>query len=231
MSFLNINKDTIPLIISGAIGFASCCTSIVSCHVMKQQNHIYEEQTEIQKLQNQPTFEIHTYLQQDSLSRDYQTEILEVRNTGARMTSCKISTTVFFALSTQQSTARDTIYAEVPSYFMINVPNSNDKGVIEKRWCPDNNRVFSKLYDASLCDCHGETYYSFDKIILVKIEYKDIMKESHVVFFNGKSEIEENEYAHYFNASKQIFGEHFFSLNHINYNYLKLILESRIKSL
>lgn len=130
LKFLDNNKDRLTLVISGIVGIASIITSVVSCYVMIQQNAIYEEQTKIQKLQNQPTFEINIYQQRDTTDGMYATEILEVRNIGSRMTSCKLTTTVFFALSYQHAGTQDAICAEVRDYFKNQVPNSNDKGVV-----------------------------------------------------------------------------------------------------
>lgn len=67
------------------------------------------------------------------------------------------------------------------------------------------------------------------KIVLVKIEYMDVLREKHVVYFKRGKEIEESEYTHYLNASKQVFGYELFSLNTVDYRHLKEVLDERVK--
>lgn len=227
IDFLNTHKEILTLCVSIVVGVSTIITSVVSCNVMRGQYRIYEEQTKIQKLVTQPVFEIYISQQQDSDDGKYGTETIEIRNISNKMSSCKVSTNVFFALSYQHLTDRDTIYAEVKDYFLIAVHNSNDTGVVEKRWCPGNNRIFCEGYNASIKDCHDNTYYLYDRIILTKIEYQDILKEPHTIYFRSGYEISEEEYLHYFNESKKTFGERFFSLNDIKYDYLKSVLEKR----
>lgn len=228
LNFLDNNKDRLTLVISCIVGIATIITSVVSCYVMIQQNAIYKEQTKIQKLQNQPTFEINIDQERDTTDGMYDTEILEVRNIGARMTLCKVTTTVFFVLSYQHFGTQDAIFAEVSDYFMNQVPNSNDKGVVEKRWCPGNYRIYCKGYEAARHDNHDDISYVYNRIVLTKIEYKDILQESHVVYFVNKNEVDEKNYRYYFLASLEVFGERFFSLNNIDYHELKAVLDNRI---
>lgn len=228
LRFLDRNKDRLTLVISGIVGIASIITSVVSCYVMIQQNAIYEKQTEILKSQNQPTFEINIYQQGDTTDGMCDTEILEVRNIGARMRSCNTSTTVFFALSCQHAAKQDAIIAEVRDYFMNQEPNSNDYGVVEKCWYPKNYLFFCKGRDAAMQDSHDGISYTYNRIFLTKIEYKDILGEDHVVYFVNKNEVNEENYRYYFLASLEVFGERFFSLNDINYQELKTVLDKRV---
>lgn len=225
--FLQENKEVIGLLVSMVIGIATIITSVVSITIMKQQSRLAEEQNEMQKLQNQPIFDISIYQQQDSDDGKYGTDILEIRNIGEKMTSCEVTTNVYFAISYHNLNTRDTIYAEVKDYFMATVHNSNDNGLVEKRWCPGNNRIFCEGYDASMKDSKDGTYYFYDKIVLVKIEYMDVLREKHTVYFKRGKEIDATEYSHYLNASKQVFGYEFYSLNSVDYHHLKALLDER----
>lgn len=229
IDFLIENKDVIGLLVSVVVGIATITTSFVSITIMKQQSRLAEEQNEMQKLQNQPIFDICVYQQQDSDDGKYGTDILEIRNIGEKMTSCEITTNVFFAISYHNLNTRDTIYAEVKDYFMATVHEGNDNGVVEKRWCAGNNRVFCEGYDASIKDSKDGTYYFYDKIVLIKIEYTDILREKHTIYFKRGKEIEESEYSHYLDASKQVFGYEIFSLNNVDYNHLKGVLDKHVK--
>lgn len=230
IDFLQVNKDVIGLLVSIVIGIATIITSVVSITIMKQQSRLAEEQNEMQKLQNQPIFDICVYQQQDSDDGKYGTDILEIRNIGEKMTSCEVTANVFFAISYHYLNTRDTIYAEVKDYFMAAVHNGNDKGLVEKRWCPGNNRVFCEGYDASMKDSKDGIYYFYDKIVLVKIEYTDVLREKHTIYFKRGKEISESEYNHYLDATKQVFGYEFFSLNSVDYHHLKDVLGQRVNA-
>lgn len=227
LDFILKNKEIIALLVSIVVGITTVVTSCVSITVMRRQAELAEEQNRMQKQQNQPVFEIDVYQQQDSDDGIYGTDILEIRNIGERMTTCKISTSVFFALSYHDLNVQDTLYAEVQDYFMFTVHNGNDRGLVEKRWNPSNNRIFCKGYDASIKDSKDGVYYFYDKIVLIKIEYKDIHRDDHVVYFKSDNEIEVSEYNSYFSSCEQVFGQRFFSLNSINYNHMKGILDKR----
>lgn len=228
MSFLLDHKDAIALLVSIVVGISTIVTSIVSISIMTKQSRLAEEQNEIQKLQNQPVFDIGISQQQDSDDGKYGTDILEIRNIGEKMTSCEITTNVYFALSYHNLSTNDTIYAEVKDYFMATVHFSNDNGLVEKRWAQGNNRIFCEGYAASIKDSKDGTFYFYDKIVLVKIIYIDILREKHVVYFNRGKEIEESEYTHYIDANRQVFNTEFFSLNSIDYHHLKDVLDSRV---
>lgn len=230
IDFLQVNKDVIGLLVSIVIGIASILTSVVSITIMKQQSRLAEEQNEMQKLQNQPIFDICVYQQQDSDDGKYGTDILEIRNIGEKMTSCEITTNVYFAISYHNQNTRDTIYAEVKDYFMVAVHNGNDKVLVEKRWCAGNNRVFCEGYDASMKDSKDGVYYFYDKIVLIKIEYTDILREKHTLYFKHGKEIKESEYIHYIDANKQVFGYEFFSLNSVDYHHLKEVLDKHVNT-
>lgn len=226
--FILGNKEIIALLVSIVVGIATIVTSCVSITIMRRQITLAEEQNKMQRLQNQPIFDIVVYQQQDSDDGIYGTDILEVRNIGEKMTSCKITTNVFFAISYHNFNMRDTLYAEVKDYFVFTVHNGNDRGLVEKRWCPGNNRIYSKGYDALIKDSKDGAYYFYDKLVLIKVEYKDIHRDDHVVYFRSSNEIGESEYNCYFSSSEKVFGQEFFSLNSINYNHLKGILDKRI---
>ena len=57
--------------------------------------------------------------------------------------------------------------------------------------------------------------------------YMDVLREKHTVYFKRGKEIDATEYFHYLNASKQVFGYEFYSLNSVDYHHLKALLDER----
>lgn len=222
-SFLNNNKDVIATFFTIVVGITTIITSLISILIMNQQSQLVEEQNKIQKLQFQPIFDIGVNNLQDCK----YTDVLEIRNIGEKMSSCDITTNVFFAMSYHHVNIADTIYAEVGDYFTWKTHHGNDKGQVETRW-GSGNKIFCECNNAAMKDTKDDISYLYDLIILVKIEYKDIFHEPHVVYFKQGLEINETEYTHYFKSSEDVFGAKFFSLRNISHENLKNILDEKI---
>lgn len=216
------NKDLIALISSIFIGFATIITSVISAYFVYQQTKIYREQTDIQKKQNQPIFVTKIWQQQDSDDGKYGTEILEVHNYGSRIQKCTISTSVFYRLVCNNELKNDTIYAEVLDYFNSSVIDNSNDTMIERTWGTGNNRLFAENYmQAIQASKKGDGLYFFDKIILLKIKYTDILGEKFILFFDRNNEISEEVYNEYFDVSKKVWNNMVFSLNNISFNRMK----------
>lgn len=220
--YLLENKELVALLSSIFIGFATIIISVVSAYFVYQQTKIYREQTDIQKKQNQPIFVTKIWQQQDSDDGKYGTEILEVHNYGSRIQKCAISTSVFYRLVCNNELKNDTIYAEVLDYFYSSVIDNSNDTMIERTWGTGNNRLFAENYmQAIQASKKGDCLYFFDKIILLKIKYTDILGEKFTLFFDRNNEISEEVYNEYFDVSKKVWNNMVFSLNNISFNRMK----------
>lgn len=63
--------------------------------------------------------------------------------------------------------------------------------------------------------------YFFDKIILLKIKYTDILGEKHTLYFDRNNEISEEIYNKFFGVSKKVWNNMVFSLHNISFNMMK----------
>lgn len=216
------NKDLIALISSILIGIATIIISIISAYYVCQQTKIYREQTNIQKKQTQPIFVVKIWQQQDGDDGKYGTEILEAHNYGSRIQKCAISTSVFYRLVRNKDLQNDTIYAQVLDYFNSSVIDNSNDTMIERMWGTGNNRIFAENYMQAIQVSKKEDgLYFFDKIILSKITYTDILGEEHTLFFDRNNEISEEIYNGYFDVSRKVWNNIAFSLDKISFNLMK----------
>lgn len=220
--YLLKNKELVALLSSIFIGGATIITSVISAYFVYQQTKIYREQTDIQKKQNQPIFVTKIWQQQDSNDGKFGTEILEVHNYGSRFQTCAISTSVFYRLARNKELQNDTIYAEVSDYFNSSVIDNSNDTMIERMWGTGNNRFFAENYmQAIQTSKNGDGLYFFDKIILLKIKYTDILGDKHTLYFDSNNEISEEIYNKYFGVSKKVWNNMVFSLHNISFNMMK----------
>lgn len=216
------NKDLISLISSILIGIATIVVSVISAYFVYQQTKIYREQTDIQKKQTQPVFVVRIWQQQDGDDGKYGTEILEVHNYGSRILKCNISTMVFYRLARNKELKNDTIYAQVLDYFNSSVIDNSNDTMIKRTWRTGNNRIFAENYMQAIeVSKKGDGLYFFDKIILSKITYTDILGEEHTLFFDRNNEISEEIYNGYFDVSRKVWNNIAFSLDKISFNLMK----------
>lgn len=215
------NYTQISIIISVAVGVATIVTSMVSINVMKSQNKIIREQTDMQKIQYQPMFSIVVRQQQDLDDGKYGTDILYVRNVGTKVLNFDIDADAFICLSRHEGTDSDTVYFEVLDYFNASALDEIGSDLIKCTFRVGNNRAYCKLYQQSINASHGDISYFLDKLILCKVEYKDILKEKHTLYFEGGKEINEVQYQKYY-TSAQITSTDRMVLRNLDFSKMKM---------
>lgn len=221
IDYLMTHKEEIQMVFTIVVGIATIITSIVNVYLVKCQLDINKEQTALQKSQNQPIFDILIKQQQDSDDGKYGTDVLEVRNVGSKVKYCNVKSTVFFCLSKHYFSQGDSLYAEIKDYFHATVNSNVGDGLIMQKWCPGNNRIFCEGYNEAIHDSHDGFYYFYDKIILLKIDYQDILNEKHTQYYKDNIQISEAQYNRYFNSSSASWGVHFFTLRDEIYKDMK----------
>ena len=98
--------------------------------------------------------------------------------------------------------------------------------MIKRMWGTRSNRIFAENYmQAIQASKKGDGLYFFDKIILSKITYTDILGEKHTLYFDRNNEISEDIYKKYFEVSNNVWNNIAFSLNDISFNRMKEKIE------
>lgn len=220
LEYLSANKDSLSILITLLIGIATLITSIVSIHVMVSQNKISQEQTDIQKCQVQPIFSIVVHQLQDMDDGKYGTDVLDVRNVGAKILESTVDVNVFFRLSRHAVSDNDTIYFEVLDYFNASSSDKSGKELIKSTFGVSNNRLFCNLYQQAIDTSHDGVVYFLDKVILTKITYRDVLKKEHTLYFERETEIDQQQYQKYF-ASAQLTSSASMVLRKLKFTQMK----------
>ena len=225
--YLVRHKEEIQVVFTVVVGIATIITSVVNVYLVKCQVDVNKEQAALQKSQSQPIFDISVRQQQDSDDGKYGTDILEVRNIGTKVKYSKVESTVFFCLSKHHLSQRDSLYAEIKDYFYATVNSNVGDGLIMQQWCTGNNRIFCEGYNEAIHDSHDGIHYFYDKVILLKIDYKDIFDENHTQYFKKNFQISKEQYNHYFNSVSASWGVHFFTLRDCIYKEMKKKIDEK----
>lgn len=223
LDWISNNKDfvtTASALATCVLGVATLIVSIVSVVFLCRQTKINEKLSRLQVAIEQPFYRISTLLERDSDDGAYGTEHLIVENKGFHNVSSKISRTVLFKLTKNHLGNSDSVYIKVGDYFNLTESTKNDELVCHSLG-KGNNRVFFNLYMDALKDRDEEgTFYWLEKVILVQIDYTDVLKDNRSVYFVDKEEVDRNAYE----AIMSRVHEGVFFLNHLDYQEIKALL-------
>lgn len=214
LTWIGDNKDSV-------IAIAALFVSIVTAVAVWKQTRIDKTLSQLQIAREQPFFKVCTSLEKDADDDSYGTEHLIVKNKGFLNITPKVSRTVLFEMSRNRNGDKDSILIKVADYFNYTGSDNTDDEVIYHSVGRGNNRAFHELYMEALGDkCEDGVYYWFDKIVLVKIDYTDLLREKHSVYFVGKEEVDEGEYQE---MISRVYKEDY-CLSSLDYQKIKALL-------
>ena len=214
LTWIGDNKDSI-------IAITALFVSIVTAVAVWKQTRIDKTLSQLQIAREQPFFKVCVMLEMDTDDGSYGTEHLVLKNKGFLNITPKVSRTVLFEMSRRRNGDKDSVLVKVVDYFNYTETNNADDEVIYHSFGRGNNRAFHKLYTEALGD-KGEdgVYYWFDKIVLVKIDYTDLLKEKHSVYFINKVEVDKDEYQ---KMLSRVYKEDYY-LSSLDYQKIKALL-------
>jgi len=214
-------KDVYTLCVSIIAAVSTLICSLISIGVLRNQ-------IEMQKNLNQPIFSVYTEIVRDKENEDEikGTEYLFVENNGQKYTSSTVDETVFFSLEKYFKGRKTKVIVEIPDYFFVGHPNSSQKSsIVYMGEGIGSNRFYYRLQNEAINDHENEfTFYSIEKIILVKVTYTDIYKEDHVKYYNKNQEIKQDEYQSIFALSKSN-NKIVYRVDQITYQTMKKLLK------
>jgi hypothetical protein len=227
IDYLTHNKDWLTLVVSIVVGVATVIATCVNAYLVSKQNEIYQEQTALQKKQNQPVFSFSTQLEQDLDDGKYGTEVLTIRNVGQTTSQpCQVKVNVYFKITKSVGADRDSLYFQIEDYF--NVASNGDTGDNEVYYAKGcgSNRKYAELYYAAIEESKKEEsncYFFIDKFTITKIEYCDIYNKEHIRYYMDKAEISKELYN---NIVSQAYDDYRFnSLRNISFSGIKTIID------
>lgn len=205
------------------VAIVTLVVSVLGVVFACKQTQINNTLTQLQIANKQPFFRIGTFLEEDLDDGSYGTEHIVVKNKGYSNVVPKIEGTVIFRLKKCCRGENDSVFIEVGDYFNTTSSDGSDDEIVYHSFGKGNNRRFHDLYVEAMNDKNEEGVLCFlDKIIIVHIDYTDLLKKKHSAFFINKEEVDETTYK---KVISQIHHEVFY-LNNIKYKDIKAALLS-----
>lgn len=146
--------------------------------LQERQQNIAEQQLSIFKFEHSPRFQIEEYSQRDSLGV-CKTEEIYVQNEGYPIDTKEITIYSFFEVRDENETK--TIFP-VQFYYSTGSITRNATGVLEAYTHSLNHDFYIKLMD-ELSSIPETYHWVLDKFHIIKIEWNDILGESHTDYF------------------------------------------------
>ena len=220
-NFTNFNSITTFL-----LGVATLIVTIVTARFIGQQTKVNKALFQLQNGQLQPYFIISTPLEKELEKEVYETQHFFVKNKGYLNVSVEVSKTVLFGLHKTHNTKRESVYVIVNDYFYY-VPFAEPSGeIVYHAYGKGNHGKYCNLYMEALEHSGNGTYYYMDNIILVQIDYKDLLNTSHTRYFIDKEEVDERQ----FKEMKSKAHKESYSFKDLDYAKMQELLEQQGKN-
>lgn len=195
--FLVENKIFIDVFSSVFVGIASIIVGEAGIVFTNLQLKISKQQLILQKQETQPVFRIVFSLNKDENSGKYTDEYISIYNDGKPIKSFNSEIHTYYKIiytSMDNNIYNEEYYIKVNGFYLLKHTTQNLTGELLYGGIANNNAEYARLYfEASDCSKNGE-YYFTERYSLIKIAYKDINNENHIVYFKDRFPIIEEEY-------------------------------------
>lgn len=228
VTWLENNKSVLEVAstcVIGIIGIATLIVSIVNARFVSQQTEINKALSQLQMEQAQPYFVITFELEKDSEDDIFGTERMVIKNLGFRNVSPIVQKNVFFELTRSYNTQMDTILVKVDDYFCVSSSNHSGEELVYRSFDVGNNRRFAEIYWDALQDREHGSLYFLNKIVLVRIDYTDLLNAQHTKYYIDRNEVPEE----HFNKTLSKSNPESFCLKDLSYAKMKELLEQQTK--
>lgn len=221
------HKELIAVITSigtCVIGVVALVVSIANAVFVGRQTKINEQLYQLQLGQIQPLFEISTTLEYNSDNTYFETEHLYIRNKGSDIKSFESSDFVVCEVVRWNGAnyKLDTTYAIIDDYFFISNRYPEDDGVLEHSFDKGNNKKFYDLYIEAISNNTDGFSYFLNMVLLVRIDYTDLMNDRHSLYYLNKREVDRREFV---NLLGKVSDENHFSIDRITFVDLKTLFD------
>lgn len=226
------NKDWLSIVFDFIFGLATLFLAIISLRLTKRQNKISEELSALEKDRDQPRFRISfapsTFKDEENTRED----VLFVENVGGQtLEPFNVEPKVFVELKKYGNPQyKRILYAYVMDYLFYTYQETGDEGVgFRSRTHGLNGRLMEMSVKAAqdkINQLDGNIYHYLQRVLLLKISYTDIHKESHEIYYRydydyprKKIVIDKSEYDRIVSEGNLV--GHTFFLQDISYEKLK----------
>lgn len=203
------------------LGLATLVVSIISVRFLGVQTKINKKLAQLNIAREQPIFIVRTRYEQDADDDKWGTEHLIIKQIGFPNIVPNIQTTVIFKLTNSLMGDKNSISINVGDYFSRTHLDDSEGETIYHTKRDSNHRRYCDLYMEAIHDKNEDgSVLFFDKIILVRIEYTDILNTKQTRFFMNKDEVDELVYQ---NVLSNVYNEQY-RLFDIKYDTIKSLL-------
>lgn len=219
---MNNNEPNRRVSTSDILAFVAIVVSVVALYISFKQLWLQEGQYESQKKENQPIFDITTYLDKVENDTIPDTEILTIKNIGREVLAIGlIQCETFIRFEERYYQDRQTLYIPVLDYF---ASHANQPGLIgevvtditEGNWLE---------YDRFRKECEKNSWnlnrYTCQLINFVKISYTDIYDDDHKVYFENGQKCSKEYYEDIVKKSRDDFHDKYFKMAFLSFDDLK----------
>lgn len=195
--FLLTNRIFIEFFSSFFVGIASIIVGVAGIIFSKNQLKISKQQLKIQEKEVQPVLRVTFSLKKDEGSEKYTDEYVKIFNDGkpAQFSDFQIDTyyRIIYS-STSKNIYNKEYYIKVNGFYFAQHSTQNLTGELLHCGIANNNAEYARLYFEALGHSINGEYYFTERYSLIKIAYKDINNENHIVYFKDRFPITEEEY-------------------------------------
>lgn len=195
--FLSANKIFMEFFSSFFVGIASIIVGVAGIIFSRNQLKISQQQLKIQEQEIQPVLKITFSLKKDENSEKYTDECIKIFNDGkpAQFSDFQIDTyyKIIYS-STGEKIYNKEYYIKVKGFYFDRHSTQNLTGELLHGGMTNNNAEYARLYFEALDYSQNGEFYFTERYSLIKITYKDINNNTHIVYFKDKFPITEEEY-------------------------------------
>lgn len=195
--FLVENKIFIDVFSSVFVGIASIVVGVAGIIFSNTQLKISKQQLILQKQETQPVFRIVFSLKKDDDCEKYTDEYITIYNDGNPVKSFNSEIHTYYKIiysSTSKNIYNKEYYIKVNGFYFAQHSTQNLTGELLHGGIANNNAEYARLYFEALGHSKNGEYYFTERYSLIKIAYKDINNENHIVYFKDRFPITEEEY-------------------------------------
>lgn len=195
--FLSANKIFMEFFSSFFVGIASIIVGVAGIIFSKNQLKISKQQLKIQEQEVQPVLRVTFSLKKDEDSEKYTDEYIKIFNEGkhAQFTDFQIDTyyKIIYS-STSKNIFNKEYYTKVNGFYFAQHITQNLTGELLRGGVNNNNAEYARFYSEALRYSQNGEFYFTDRYSLIKITYKDNNNNTHIVYFQDRFPITEEEY-------------------------------------
>lgn len=219
---MNNNKPKCRVNTSDVLAFVAVMVSVIALFISLKQLWLQEGQYESQKKENQPIFDITTYLDKFENDTIPDTEVLTIKNIGREALAIGlIQCETFIKFDERYYQDRQTLYIPILDYFASHADQPGLIGEVITDITVGNRIEYYRFLKECEENSLNLNRYICQLINFVIISYTDIYDDNHMVYFENGQKCSKEYYENVVKKSRDDFHDRYFKLGFLSYDDLK----------